>query len=394
MIRHVFTMIWNRKRANALIVFELLVTFLILFALSAFSLNLYRLYGQPLGFNVANTWSITVAQSDPWTEANSELFREVRSVAQQQEGVAGTELMYDMVFDPGGSSWHVSVGEMKARQVDMTAISRDFPASVGMRLVEGRWFGPEDDTEAPGAETIEPALVNKALSDAAGGAVLGQVFNAGPESRYRIVGVFEEFRQHGEFSRSRPMMMTRLRSDGAFYEAPRIVLLLRPGIPAEFEERLLNALQSAAPGWDFDINTWETLQENHFKLYMIPLTIVGGLVLFLLLMVGFGLLGVLWQSVIRRTPEMGLRRAMGASAEVVRLQIVLELVAIAVLALVLGIAIVVQFPLAGMRILDWALFVPAAALSTALVLVLCVVFALYPSYQATRQDPVEALRYE
>jgi ABC-type antimicrobial peptide transport system permease subunit len=62
---------------------------------------------------------------------------------------------------------------------------------------------------------------------------------------------------------------------------------------------------------------------------------------------------------------------------------------------VLGLIIVVQFPLSGvLQALDWNLFFPSAAASTVVLLGLCVLFALYPSYQATRKDPVEALRYE
>jgi putative ABC transport system permease protein len=395
MIRHVFTLIWNRKRANALIMLELLVTFLILFALIGFSLNLYRLYNKPLGFNVADTWSLTVETGGAWRDEDGATFRQVLAVTQQLEGVIAAELMHDMVFDPGGSAMSMSLGNWKDSDVDVTVVSRDFPETVGMRLLEGRWFGPEDDTANPGeVETIVPVLVNKALSDAAGGDVVGMMISETGRQQ-RIVGVFEDFRQHGQFSSIRPMMMQRVRVDGSYYEAPGIVLFLEPGVPAEFEERLLDALQRTAPGWDFDVYTWEALQENHFKLYTIPLMIISGLVLFLLAMVGFGMLGVLWQNVIRRTPEMGVRRAMGASASAVRLQVVLELLAVALVALVPGLVLVVQLPLSGILVaLDWQLFVPAAMLSAMLLLGLCVLFALYPSYQATRQDPVAALRYE
>jgi ABC-type antimicrobial peptide transport system permease subunit len=79
----------------------------------------------------------------------------------------------------------------------------------------------------------------------------------------------------------------------------------------------------------------------------------------------------------------------------VRLQVVLELVAMACLALVAGFVIVVQLPLSGLwQILDWQLFIPALITSTLVLLVACALFALYPSYQATRRDPVEALRHE
>jgi putative ABC transport system permease protein len=107
------------------------------------------------------------------------------------------------------------------------------------------------------------------------------------------------------------------------------------------------------------------------------------------------MLGVLWQNIIRRMPEMGLRRAVGATADAVRLQVVLELVAMTSLALMLGFIIVVQLPLSGVwPILDWALFIPAVITSTLVLLGACVLFALYPSYLATSRDPVDALRHE
>jgi putative ABC transport system permease protein len=395
MIRHVFKLIWNRKRANSLIMLELLVTFLILFALIGFSLNLYRLYARPLGFSVADKWSVTIAREGTWTDADRETYRQLLTVTEQMDEVLDVELMFDKPFDLGGSSTLVTVGNMNRAEVDMNVISQGLPEALGLTLLEGRWFGPEDDLASAEDEVIIPIVVNRTFRDMAGGEVLGQLVRFGPESQQRIVGVFDEFRHHGQFSAPMPMMLQRLRTDGTLDNAARIMLFLKPGLPPEFEEELLGVLQRAAPGWDFDVESWEALQQFHCRLYTIPLMIAGGLVLFLLLMVGFGMLGVLWQNVIRRTPEMGLRRAMGAPATAVRLQVVLELLAVALLALVLGLAIVVQFPLSGiLRALDWQLFVPAATLSAALLLGLCVLFALYPSYQATRQDPVEALRYE
>lgn len=395
MIRHVFMLIWNRKRANALIMLELVVTFLILFALVGFTLNLSRLYNKPLGFNVANTWAVTMSGAGLFDADDTAAFRDVMAVAQQMEEVKQVEMMFDLPFDIGGSSMFISVGNLVQEDVDVHIVTSGLPQAIGIQLVEGRWFGPEDETQGADEETTTPVLVNRTLAEAAGGKVLGELIDRGPGSRMRIVGVYDQFRHHGQFSAITPAIIQRLRTDGTFFEGPQIILLLKPGVPADFEERLMATLQRAAPGWDFDVNTWEELQDTHFTLYMIPLMIVSLVVLFLLAMVGFGLLGVLWQNVIRRTPEMGVRRAMGATAGAVRLQVVLELLAVALFSLAIGIAIVVQFPLSGiLQSLDWNLFVPSAVVSSMLLLGLCILFALYPSYQATRQDPVEALRYE
>ncbi len=395
MIQHVFKLIWNRKRANALIMVELLVTFLILFALIAFSLNLYRLYSRPLGFDVADTWSVTIVREDTWSDADRETYRQLLTIAEQMDEVEDVELMFDKPFDLGGSSMNITLGNMNRARVDMNVISPGLPEALGLQLLEGRWFGPEDDVVAGDEEPIMPIIVNRIFRDTAGGDVVGKLVPMGPGRQQRIVGVYDEFRHHGQFSAPAPMMMQRLRVDGTSVQAARIMLFLKPGLAPEFEEQLLGVFQRAAPGWDFDVETWEELQQFHFRLYTVPLMIGGGLVLFLLLMVGFGLLGVLWQNVIRRTPEMGLRRAMGAPAGAVRVQVVLELVTVALLSLVLGVAIAIQFPLSGvLRALDWNLFLPSAVLSSMVLLGMCILFALYPSYQATRQDPVEALRYE
>jgi putative ABC transport system permease protein len=389
MMRHVFNLIWHRKRANALLIMELLVTFLILFTLAGFSLHLLRLYRIPLGFNVANTWSVEIATGASWTEADGVAFLQLKSVVAQLAEVEAAVTMEYSPFMSGGSSGSLEVNDFDLQDVEWNTVSDGLPEALGMRLLEGRWFGPQDV-----GQTSTPVIINQTLRDALGGeGVLGTVISDRPPEQQRIVGVFENFRQHGEFSAIKPVLIRR--QDSNYAAAPVLVLVLRPGIASGFEEQLLATLRRAALGWDFDVNSWTSLQQSHFRTYTIPLLIVAAVVLFLLTMVGFGLLGVLWQNVIRRTPEMGLRRAMGATASAVRLQVVLELLAVASLALVLGFIIVVQLPLAGIvQELDWALFVPAVTMSAVILLLLCILFALYPSYQATRQDPVEALRYE
>jgi putative ABC transport system permease protein len=122
---------------------------------------------------------------------------------------------------------------------------------------------------------------------------------------------------------------------------------------------------------------------------------VGLIAGFLLVMVALGLTGVLWQNVTQRTKEIGLRRAKGATAHRIHRQIVGELLLLASLALAVGVAIVLQFPL-----LDLVGPVPPAVLTTSLLVSIAAIYLLsavcgwYPSRLATRIQPAEALHYE
>lgn len=388
MIKHAFKLVWQRKRQNLLIILEMLFTFLILFSLTGFSLNFYRLYSQPLGFRFDNVWNVFMSSGQgEWKESDSRTVGRLLEVLGQMEEVEEAHTIENPPFVEGGWGTGFSIDGQQFN-VQANVAGDGLPAALGMRLLEGRWYGPEDDGQAWRA-----VVVNRAMRDEYGGegSLVGRF--VGPEGRpWRIVGVFESFRQYGEFSVERPYMIQR---ETGTYNGVSLVLVLKPGVTASFEEKLINTLQAVAPGWRLDAVPWTELRASHHRLFLRPLFVAAVLVGFLLLMVGLGLLGVLWQNIIRRGPEIGLRRAMGAPAGKVRLQVVLELLALAALSLALGLLIVVQFPLTGLiEALDWPLFTASAIMSAAILLGLCVLFALYPSFQATRKDPVEALRYE
>ena len=60
MIRHLFKLIWNRKRASALVIVEIFVCFLVLFAVLTLSIYTYQNYHRPIGFAYRNIFSVNV----------------------------------------------------------------------------------------------------------------------------------------------------------------------------------------------------------------------------------------------------------------------------------------------------------------------------------------------
>jgi putative ABC transport system permease protein len=130
------------------------------------------------------------------------------------------------------------------------------------------------------------------------------------------------------------------------------------------------------------------------RFYLAPVLIVGLLAGFLALMVALGLTGVLWLSVTRRTREIGLRRAKGATRADIRAQILGEIGVLTSLALLPGVILALQLPLVGVLPVPGRVFAASLALSVAGIYLLAVLCAWYPARLATRVEPAEALRYE
>jgi putative ABC transport system permease protein len=116
---------------------------------------------------------------------------------------------------------------------------------------------------------------------------------------------------------------------------------------------------------------------------------------FLMVMVALGLTGVLWQNVVRRTREIGLRRAAGARFTNIFQQIVGEMIVITMAAVILGIIFILHFLLLDIAAyVRWQSYVWGMAIAVAIIFFLTLVCTLYPGYLAIRIHPAEALHYE
>ena len=117
----------------------------------------------------------------------------------------------------------------------------------------------------------------------------------------------------------------------------------------------------------------------------------------LLLMVTLGLTGVVWQSVIVRLREFGLRRAAGASGVSVRRQVFAEMAVMTSFAILVGTIVVGQLPFLPLPedlVVPAPVFAGAVALAAAAIYCLTLACGWYPSRLAARMPPADALRYE
>ena len=178
--------------------------------------------------------------------------------------------------------------------------------------------------------------------------------------------------------------------------ANNIMLKLRPGTPRTFEPRLNARLKQVRADWNYIVTPLPDGRKSMLGTQMIPLTILSVIAAFLLVMVAFGLFGVLWQNTTQRIPEIGLRRALGASAGDIYRQIVAEQMLLSSGAMAVALVLLVQLPLTGVfgENLDWTVFFMASVLSAGVICLLSLLCSLYPGWRAARLSPTQALHYE
>jgi putative ABC transport system permease protein len=115
-----------------------------------------------------------------------------------------------------------------------------------------------------------------------------------------------------------------------------------------------------------------------------------------LLVGGIGIMNIMLVSVSERTREIGVRRAVGAKANHVRMQFLAEALALALAGGVIGVGLGVVTAGRLAARFGWPMLIrpEIVAVAVGFSAAVGIAFGLYPAHKASRLDPIQALRYE
>ncbi len=400
MIKHLIKLVWNRKRTVGLTVVEVALCFLTLFALAGICLSVADLYQQPLGFSYDNVWSIEIARgsSGLWSENEmvqaNRLLREVSAI----DGVTAATLSAAAPYTDSFMTTRFLVDNIEV-QPGLWEVGDGFLEVMNLELTEGRWFSRDDD-----GLNYRPLIITEELRQHRFGSqkACGKTIHVSPDGKKeaRVVGVVTAFRHLGELTKSglftpeNHLAFERSVSKRPFMPMTTLLIKVAPGAGVELEQTLVNTMEDVAKDWSFEVQSLVQMRDSYFKEKLQPILLGGVVAAFLLLMVGLGLVGVLWQNVTQRTRELGLRRAHGATRIRIYRQIVGETLVICTIAVVFGLVVISHIGFFDVLITRSRVYWASTGIAMVVIYLATALCALYPSWLATTVHPAEALHYE
>ncbi len=384
MVQHLFKLLWKKRKSNFLIMLEIFVAFFILFAVSSLSVYFYRGYIKPAGINAENVWVAYIdfnSSDDSLNRLNRELLRQrLKSYKEIKSFSFGSHFPYGNSNSTRGFDY-----KGKHYRSEVMSVEDAYPSVLGLKMQSGEWFHERDTILKE-----KPIVITQHLKEEVFGneEAIGKTF--GDESKEKIVGVIPNFKHQNDYQFK----------DNCIFQATyknvfqSFIMKTDPSVSAEFEAQFAKSIQNLGKNWTVQIQHLDDMKKEKNQMIIIPLIIAFIVVSFLMLNVAFGLFGVLFQNINRRRGEIGLRRAIGASATQISTQFIGEMVVLATFSVILGLFFAVQFPL--LKVFDVApsIYLTGILLAVLLVYLIVILCAWFPSRQAAAIQPAAALHEE
>jgi putative ABC transport system permease protein len=161
---------------------------------------------------------------------------------------------------------------------------------------------------------------------------------------------------------------------------------------------LLRQRHKIPPGQtdDFTVRNMTDVAQTSAQVTTLLTVLLGSIAAISLIVGGIGIMNIMLVSVTERTREIGIRMAVGARPNYIRLQFLTESLVLSLVGGFIGVVIGGSLAALVARVLGWPTLVSALSIFVSFVFATAIgiFFGYYPAHKAAALDPIEALRYE
>jgi predicted permease len=387
------------RLGKMLVVAQLAISMVLLVGATLFVGTLVKLYAVDRGFDSDGVLVLNVRTSRPYPAPRARavqdaLLDRLRTVPGVRSASAAQALPV------GGSLWDRTVQVEgyrfrpdESEQVGFNVIASNYFATLGTPVLSGREFDERDTDTSPKVAIVNEHLARHFFGE---GSALGRRVTS-VNVTYEIVGVVRDAKyQNLRDGMISTMYIPWTQREGE--QPSRYNYLARvAGDPMRLVPSLDRVIREADPALRVrTARTYATIIDQSIVTERIMATLGGFFGVLALLIAALGMFGVLAFQVARRTNELGVRMALGASRRTMMGLVLREVVVMIVAGVSIGAGAalvltgLVRKILFGLTPTDLGVFVIAASVLA----VAAVLAGWLPAVRASRVDPLVALRHE
>lgn len=385
---------------GALVVVQVAVSVVLVTGTGLLARSLGALAGLDPGFAVDRTAYVrtSLSQGGVPPEEYRVVLDELLAAAGALPGVSAAAAASRLPMQDGSSTTTLVEGYEPrsgtgAVELPLAAVSPGHPETLGLAVLEGRAFGPDDVVGGEGVVMVDEVAARRFWPN--GGAVGGRVRRqADPDAWLRVVGVVSSVPVEELGEAPRPMLYF----PASQYLPSTVYLVVRTGgDPASVVSALREVVPSVRGGLPvLGAGTLSGHLGDGLAAGRLGVRVLGAFSLLALLLASLGIYAVVSFGVARRTSEMGIRAALGASRERLTRMVVRE----ASVTVLVGVVVGMALALLAAPALSGVLFGVSPrdpmvlAGTVAVMMLVALVAAGVPARRAARVDPVVAFRVE